>query len=311
MAADAAIDPKISEPAGGRVFARALKNATSDLKGIGGLVLTLTAAIAGYFALRDVLKAPGYWPEAAVAAFFIAFYFLYVHPAWRDERKRQRLNDEGVRNQLEDPTYFRLSPYEADDKERFTRPDGAVKSAHKWIVDSNIPLLYLSGQSGVGKSSLLNAAIVPALANQAFIEASKLDPGTSGRRISTATPRIAGLFRLRSTYPESRRPGSMPFGRLPLNDAMIRPNMLRTIGRTLSGMSSISAASCKTLSSKPGSSLTSPRSGRSRSIASGKRPGSRGWSREAVSSRWPAQVRADQCRLDLDPNTTANLKLAA
>ena len=35
MAADAAIDPAISEPSGGRVFARALKNATSDLKGIG------------------------------------------------------------------------------------------------------------------------------------------------------------------------------------------------------------------------------------------------------------------------------------
>jgi hypothetical protein len=74
MAADSAIDPKISEPAGGRVFARALKNAMSDVKGIGGLVLALTAAIAGYFALRDVLKVPGYWPEAAVAGFFIAFY---------------------------------------------------------------------------------------------------------------------------------------------------------------------------------------------------------------------------------------------
>jgi len=92
-----------------------------------------------------------------------------VHPAWRDERKRHRLNEEGVRGRLKDPTYFRLSPYEADDKERFTRPDGAVKSAHKWIVDSNIPLLYLSGQSGVGKSSLLNAAIAPALANSGWV----------------------------------------------------------------------------------------------------------------------------------------------
>jgi hypothetical protein len=81
MAADAAVEPGIPESSGGRVFARAIKNATSDLKGIGGLVLALAAAIMGYFALRDVLKAPGYWPEAAVAAFFVAFYFLYVHPA--------------------------------------------------------------------------------------------------------------------------------------------------------------------------------------------------------------------------------------
>jgi hypothetical protein len=111
------------------VLARALKNATSDLKGIAGLILALSGAIAGYVALRDVVKAPGYWPELAVAAFFVAFCFLYVYPAWWDERKRQRLNDEGVHGQLKDPAYFRLSAYEADDRERFVRPDGAAKSA--------------------------------------------------------------------------------------------------------------------------------------------------------------------------------------
>jgi hypothetical protein len=44
-----------------------------------------------------------------------------------------------------------------------------LRNQHKWIVDSNIPLLYLSGQSGVGKSSLLNAAIVPALASSGWV----------------------------------------------------------------------------------------------------------------------------------------------
>jgi hypothetical protein len=89
MAGDATIDPTSPEPAGGRVFARAVKNATSDLKGIGGLVLALTAAITGYYALRDVVKVPGYWPEAAVAVFFVAFYFLYWRKsAWQSARRR-------------------------------------------------------------------------------------------------------------------------------------------------------------------------------------------------------------------------------
>ena len=124
MTTDSVTDPAVSgTPGSTRVFARALKNATSDLKGIGGLVLALTGAITAYFALRDVLKEPQYWPEAAVAAFFVAFYFLYVDPAWRDERKRQRLTDLGIRGVLEDPTYFRLRPYESDDAGRFTRPD--------------------------------------------------------------------------------------------------------------------------------------------------------------------------------------------
>jgi hypothetical protein len=168
MAADAAIDKTISEPANGRVLARALKVATSDLKGITALILALSGAIAGYPALRNVMHEPGHWPDAAVAAFFVAFYFLYVHPAWRNERKVQRLHDEGVHGQLKDPVYFRLRAYEADDN-GFKRPDEAVKLVQKWIIASNIPLLYLSGQSGVGKSSLLNAAIIPALASSGWV----------------------------------------------------------------------------------------------------------------------------------------------
>jgi hypothetical protein len=86
---------------------------------------------------------------------------LYVHPAWRDERKRQRLNDEGVRGQLKDPTYFRLSPYEAD---------ASGWSCESYAeVDRRFEHPPLSGQSGVDKSSLLNAAILRALANSGWV----------------------------------------------------------------------------------------------------------------------------------------------
>ena len=40
---------------------------------------------------------------------------------------------------------------------------GAIASALKWVKGASGPLLYVSGQSGLGKSSLWNAAVVPAL----------------------------------------------------------------------------------------------------------------------------------------------------
>jgi hypothetical protein len=169
VSTEVALDPAKSDSGGGRVFARAVQKATSDVKGISGLFLALGTATASYIALRKSVAAPEYLPEAIVALVLMAFYFLYVHPEWREERKRYRLSVDGIRGQIVDPTYFRLTPYQADDKDHFTRPDDAVKAAIKWITGASVPLLYLSGQSGVGKSSLVNAAIVPSLTDAGWV----------------------------------------------------------------------------------------------------------------------------------------------
>lgn len=60
---------------------------------------------------------------------------------------------------------FRVAPYEdtKEDRARFTRADNAHKNALNWILHSNSAILYLTGLSGAGKSSLLNAFIIPQL----------------------------------------------------------------------------------------------------------------------------------------------------
>ncbi len=61
--------------------------------------------------------------------------------------------------------YFRLTPYDnsANDRARFHRADGLQDKVFEWIDRSQLPLLFLSGVSGSGKTSLLNASVIPRL----------------------------------------------------------------------------------------------------------------------------------------------------
>src|SRR5262249_2312770 len=129
-----AVPTDLDRLADGRVFSRALINATSDLKGLLGLILTFTSAITAHFTFRHVLSMPDYWPEAVASSLIVAFYLLYVHPEWKTERKRYRLTVEGIHGQLKDPTYFRLTPYEATEATKFKRPDGAIDLVLRWIT---------------------------------------------------------------------------------------------------------------------------------------------------------------------------------
>ncbi|MGI9490025.1 MAG: leucine-rich repeat domain-containing protein [Geminicoccaceae bacterium] len=60
--------------------------------------------------------------------------------------------------------HFRLTPYTDGDHEQFFRPDGIPAEALDWIRKAKDPILYLAGKSGTGKTSLLNAWLVPELA---------------------------------------------------------------------------------------------------------------------------------------------------
>jgi hypothetical protein len=91
---------------------------------------------------------------------------LFELQTWRARRGRQRQREEwGLEDGVAVPGHFRLSPWQdtPDDRKRFTRPDGLHERVTEWIRQSTLPLLYLTGSSGSGKSSLLNAAVLPAL----------------------------------------------------------------------------------------------------------------------------------------------------
>ena len=84
-------------------------------------------------------------------------------PRWRTQQREKRLTAEAKTGQPVRPGYFRLEPYSEYDHKNFARPDSAHLSVRDWLVRSDRPLLYLTGRSGTGKSSLLDAWVLPEL----------------------------------------------------------------------------------------------------------------------------------------------------
>ncbi|MCB9857760.1 MAG: hypothetical protein H6818_18915 [Phycisphaerales bacterium] len=72
------------------------------------------------------------------------------------------------------PNHFRVSPYTNDQSDReayqrVMREDSVDTEALQWLTDTTAPLLYLTGPSGSGKSSLLRAFVFPALPSRTKI----------------------------------------------------------------------------------------------------------------------------------------------
>jgi hypothetical protein len=84
---------------------------------------------------------------------------------WRAEQSRRALQRLAVRIGPAQSGYFRIGPYldAAEDRVRFDRADRAHEKVLHWIERSASVPLYLTGDSGSGKTSLLNAAVLPAL----------------------------------------------------------------------------------------------------------------------------------------------------
>lgn len=101
--------------------------------------------------------------SSAVALLFIVWFVAIprIHAARSDRRLRRILA--GMRRVR--PGAFRLTPYtdSEEDQLAFTRADGEHDRILNWIKSRDETLLYLMGRSGVGKSSLLNAYVLPSL----------------------------------------------------------------------------------------------------------------------------------------------------
>jgi hypothetical protein len=76
---------------------------------------------------------------------------------WRGERNRRVLQRLAVRLGAEQSGYFRIGPYlnTTEDRARFNRADGAHEKVLNWLERSASIPLYLTGDSGSGKSSLV------------------------------------------------------------------------------------------------------------------------------------------------------------
>jgi Leucine-rich repeat (LRR) protein len=89
---------------------------------------------------------------------------------WHAESGRRALRRLAVRPGVEQSGYFRIGPYlnSAGDRTKFDRADRAHEKVLAWIERSTAIPLYLTGDSGSGKSSLLNAFVLPALRDQGW-----------------------------------------------------------------------------------------------------------------------------------------------
>jgi hypothetical protein len=84
---------------------------------------------------------------------------------WRAASSRSKTKDLALKVDAVPSGYFRIGPYlnTADDRTKFDRSDRIQEKVLKWILSSESVPLYLTGESGSGKSSLLNAHVLPRL----------------------------------------------------------------------------------------------------------------------------------------------------
>ncbi|MEX3932162.1 hypothetical protein AB4Y32_10185 [Paraburkholderia phymatum] len=101
---------------------------------------------------------------SAIPALLIS---LWLVPAWREQRNKRIATERGIHGQIKDPEYFRLTPY--DSAADFRRADNVHEKVYEWLMGNPAPLLYLSGASGSGKSSIISAWVVPKLAREGVL----------------------------------------------------------------------------------------------------------------------------------------------
>ncbi len=122
-----------------------------------------TAAVLAFRNLAEPLAGWSVWARVAlVSALPVLVFVFHTIPTLVEHRRRRRLSE--ITGTLQ-PGYFRLAPRE--DEESFTRADGKHDEVLKWLLERDqAKVLYLTGASGSGKSSLLAAWVLPQLERQ-------------------------------------------------------------------------------------------------------------------------------------------------
>jgi len=89
----------------------------------------------------------------------------HIAAEWQAERKRRAAAALAVKTEAVQEGYFRIGPYldTAADRQKFDRADRVHEKVLEWIKRAGTLPLYLTGGSGSGKSSFLNAYVLPAL----------------------------------------------------------------------------------------------------------------------------------------------------
>lgn len=144
--------------------------ATGWLKIIGIYIAALTTFVLALTKLAEPVKqlfpdVPN-WLWLTVASLpLLAAILTHGLPAWVRQYRLKKLREWGIKGSIKELGYFRITPYEnnEEDRKRYTRADNAHIQCFNWLHQSEEKFLYLTGVSGAGKSSLLNAYALPML----------------------------------------------------------------------------------------------------------------------------------------------------
>jgi hypothetical protein len=160
----AARSPNLDSPFKGlgRAFKLVAKLATSWVGLLAAYAGAITAAVLAFRKLEEPLKNLPVWLRAAlVAALPVLALVFHVIPSLIEQRRKKRLTE--ITGQLQ-AGYFGLAP--RDEEATFQRADGKHLEILRWLQDNKNPVLYLTGLSGSGKSSLLTAWVLPNIERQ-------------------------------------------------------------------------------------------------------------------------------------------------
>ncbi len=124
----------------------------------------------------------------------VLIVIVQIVAEWQAERKRRQAQALALKIEAVPEGYFRIGPYldTEDDRAKFDRADQVHKKILDWVSRAETIPLYLTGDSGSGKSSVLNAYVLPKLrdAGWTVVEARAWqDPETA---LNEAIVRLAG-----------------------------------------------------------------------------------------------------------------------
>jgi internalin A len=152
-----------STPAETPSFLSALK-ASVEASKLYLALLGLLAGVPGAIWLVAAHWGVPFWFASIACVVPALLLLLWLVPTWIDRQNRRRAIAFGINGQVKDPEYFRLTPY--DSASDFRRADNFHEKVYVWLVGNPAPLLYLSGASGSGKSSILSGWVLPTLARE-------------------------------------------------------------------------------------------------------------------------------------------------
>src|SRR5271157_57499 len=144
----------------GRAIERTLGLAKSWVGLLTAYVVAVTAAVYAFQKFAEPLKGRPFWILVSLLAAPLALSLVFhAIPELLDQRRKKWLVEVPPNLQA---GYFQLAPRE-DEKNFPRRADGKHDEILRWLEQRTSPILYLTGLSGSGKSSLLAAWVLPRL----------------------------------------------------------------------------------------------------------------------------------------------------